>query len=162
MEYVNIAGKAAIEATNIADGSSADLLTDGVIKFYSWDEFINEFTTGKKKKTEITLTYDDYVAVRALMIYNSYDYEYHFESVDRIEMDFVKTVNGVDVEGTAYIDDLRFDTARYINTAVEGEEFMRPGGAAIAEFDELKVKEIRITFNSDRPIAISEIYVLGK
>ena len=162
MEYVNIAGNAAIKATNIADGSSADLLTDGVIKFYSWDEFINEFTTGKKKKTEITLTYDDYVAVRALMIYNSYDYEYHFESVDRIEMDFVKTVNGVDVEGTAYIDDLRFDTARYINTAVEGEEFMRPGGAAIAEFDELKVKEIRITFNSDRPIAISEIYVLGK
>ena len=162
MEYSNIAGRAKIEATNVADGSSANLLTDGVIRFYSWDDFISEFTTGKKKKTEITLTYDDYVTVRALMIYNSYDYEYHFDSVDRIEMDFVKTVNGADVEGTAYIDDLQFDTARYINTDIEGEEFMRPGGAAIAEFDELKVKEIRITFNSDKPIAISEIFVLGK
>ena len=39
---------------------------------------------------------------------------------------------------------------------------MRPGGAAIAEYDELKVKEIRLTFKHDAPIAISEIYVLGK
>ena len=38
---------------------------------------------------------------------------------------------------------------------------MRPGGAAIAEFAELKVKEIRITLKHDAPVAISEIFVLG-
>ena len=77
-------------------------------------------------------------------------------------MDFTRTVNGSTVTGTAYIDDLKYDVEKYINKEVEGEEFMRPGGAAIAEFDELKVKEIRLTFNADAPIAISEIYVLGK
>lgn len=162
MEYKNIAGQAKVKATNVAEGSSANLLTDGVIKIFSWDEFLDEFTTDKKGKTTITLTFDDYVTVRALMVYNSYDYNYHWESIDRVEMDFTRTVNGSTVTGTAYIDDLKYDVEKYINKEVEGEEFMRPGGAAIAEFDELKVKEIRLTFNADAPIAISEIYVLGK
>ena len=162
MEYKNIAGQAKVKATNVAEGSSANLLTDGVIKIFSWDEFLDEFTTDKKGKTTVTLTFDDYVTVRALMVYNSYDYNYHWESIERVEMDFTRTVNGSTVTGTAYIDDLKFDVNKYINKELEGEEFMRPGGAAIAEFDELKVKEIRLTFDADAPIAISEIYVLGK
>ena len=75
----------------------------------------------------------------------------------------MKTVDGKEVTGTAYIDNLKFDTERHIGyNSDEQYNFMRPGGAAIAEYDELKVKEIRLTFKHDAPIAISEIYVLGK
>ena len=71
--------------------------------------------------------------------------------------------DGKEIKGTAYIDNLKFDTDRHIgHNGDEEYNFMRPGGAAIAEYDELKVKEIRLTFKHDAPIAISEIYVLGR
>lgn len=162
-EYKNIATQAKITATNVAEDSDVSLLNDRLIRFFTWDEYLKEFTTGNKKETKITLTFDDYVATRALMVYNSWDYSFHWEKIDRVEMDFVKTVDGKEVTGTAYIDDLKFDTERHIGyNSDEQYNFMRPGGAAIAEYDELKVKEIRLTFKHDAPIAISEIYVLGK
>ena len=40
-------------------------------------------------------------------------------------------------------------------------DFYRGTPAAIAEFDEIKVKEVRITIDSDKPINVSEIYLLG-
>lgn len=162
-EYKNIATQAKITATNVAEDSDVSLLNDRLIRFFTWDEYLKEFTTGSKKETKITLTFDDYVATRALMVYNSWDYSFHWEKIDRVEMDFVKTVDGKEVTGTAYIDNLKFDTERHIGyNSDEQYNFMRPGGAAIAEYDELKVKEIRLTFKHDAPIAISEIYVLGK
>lgn len=162
-EYKNIATQAKITATNVAEDSDVSLLNDRLIRFFTWDEYLKEFTTGSKKETKITLTFDDYVATRALMVYNSWDYSFHWEKIDRVEMDFVKTVDGKEVTGTAYIDNLKFDTERHIgHNSDEQYNFMRPGGAAIAEYDELKVKEIRLTFKHDAPIAISEIYVLGK
>lgn len=162
-EYKNIATQAKITATNVAEDSDVSLLNDRLIRFFTWDEYLKEFTTGNKKETKITLTFDDYVATRALMVYNSWDYSFHWEKIDRVEMDFVKTVDGKEVTGTAYIDNLKFDTERHIGyNSDEQYNFMRPGGAAIAEYDELKVKEIRLTFKHDAPIAISEIYVLGK
>lgn len=163
MEYKNIATQAKITATNIGEDSDVSLLNDRLIRFFTWDEYLKEFTTGNKKETKITLTFDDYVTTRAIMVYNSWDYALHWEKVDRVEMDFVKTVDGKEVKGTAYIDNLRFDVKRHIGYNGDEEfNFMRPGGAAIAEYDELKVKEIRLTFKHDAPIAISEIYVLGK
>lgn len=162
-EYKNISTQAKITATNVAEDSDVSLLNDRLIRFFTWDEYLKEFTTGSKKETKITLTFDDYVATRALMVYNSWDYSFHWEKIDRVEMDFVKTVDGKEVTGTAYIDNLKFDTERHIGyNSDEQYNFMRPGGAAIAEYDELKVKEIRLTFKHDAPIAISEIYVLGK
>lgn len=162
-EYKNIATQAKITATNVAEDSDVSLLNDRLIRFFTWDEYLKEFTTGSKKETKITLTFDDYVATRALMVYNSWDYSFHWEKIDRVEMDFVKTVDGKEVTGTAYIDNLKFDIERHIGyNSDEQYNFMRPGGAAIAEYDELKVKEIRLTFKHDAPIAISEIYVLGK
>lgn len=162
MEYENIATEAEITASNIADGSGAQYLNDGLIRIFSWDNWLKEFESGTQKETTITLTFDDYRTVRALMVYNSYDYLTHWEEIDRVEFDVKKEVNGEEKEITAIIENLRFDTERYINDEDEGFEFMRPGGAAIAEFAELPVKEIRITFKHDSPIAVSEIYVLGK
>ena len=158
-EYKNIAGKAAI--TTNEKSADVNLLNDGVVRFFSWDEFIGEFEC-ERTETTITLTSDDYRTVRALMIYNSFDYKKHFESVEKIEFEAKKTINGKEKKIVALIEDLKFDVDRYINKEEEGFEFMRPGGAAIAEFDELKVKEIRITLRHDAPIAVSEIAVLGK
>ena len=158
-EYKNIAGKAAI--TTNEKSADVNLLNDGVVRFFSWDEFIGEFEC-ERTETTITLTFDDYRTVRALMIYNSFDYKKHFESVEKIEFEAKKTINGKEKKIVALIEDLKFDVDRYINKEEEGFEFMRPGGAAIAEFDELKVKEIRITLRHDAPIAVSEIAVLGK
>lgn len=157
-QYKNVAGEATI-TTNEKNADPA-ALNDGIIRFFSWDNFIKEFECGKKKTT-ITLSFDDYRTIRAIMIYNSYDYQKHFENIDKIEFDAIKTIDGKEKKITALIENLKFDVDRYINAEEEGAEFMRPGGAAIAEFAELKVKEIRITLKHDAPVAISEIFVLG-
>lgn len=161
MEYKNIAVDATITVKGAGKNSDTGLLNDRVIRFFSWDEYIQEFECGEGKTT-ITLTFDDYRTLRALMVYNSFDYAKHFRSIEQIEFDAIKTIDGKEQKITAVIQDLQFDVARYINEEVEGEEYMRPGGAAIAEFDELSVKEIRITMDNAQAVALSEIYVLGK
>ena len=160
MEYTNIADEATIKARSLFLSIDTSPLNDGVIRYFSWDDYIKEFECAKGKTT-ITLTFEEYRTIRALMIYNSYDYAKHFRSIESIEFDAIKVVDGEEKKITAYIENLQFDVARYINEETEGLEFMRPGGAAIAEFDELKVKEIRITMNVSHVTAISEIYVLG-
>lgn len=161
-KYRNIAAEAAVEATNTDADSNEGYLNDGLIRIYSWDEWLNEFTTGSKKQTEITLTFDDYRTVRAIMIFNSMSYELIFEQIESIELDFKRPMkSGKTEEGTAVITGLTFDTEKY-TFEFDEESFVRPGSSAIAEFEEMQVKEIRITLKHDKPIAISEIFVLGK
>ena len=61
--------------------------------------------------------------------------------------------------GKFYIENLKFDFEKYANP---GLAFMRPGAAAIAEFDDLSVKEITFAISAPNGFAISEIVVLGK
>ncbi len=98
------------------------------------------------------------------MIFNSKYLDTAFAGVKRIELDFTKTdSDGKTVTGTAFIKDLVFDMERYTTNWGEGvEESARPGGSVAVEFDELSVKTIRITIDSDKPVAVSEIFVLGK
>ena len=98
------------------------------------------------------------------MIFNSKNLDTAFEGIKRIELDFTKTdSDGKTVTGTAFIKDLVFDMARYTTNWGDGvEESARPGGSVAVEFDELSVKTIRITIDSDKPVAVSEIFVLGK
>ena len=111
---------------------------------------------------EITLTFSDYRDITAIMIYNSRDYTKSFLKVKRVEMDFIKD----GIEGTAFIKNLEFDWN--MNLQETGDK-MRAGGSAIAVFNELKVKEIRLTVENPNKfegysgmVGISEIYVLGK
>ena len=110
------------------------------------------------------------------MIYNSKWYEKAFPNVARIEFDFK---NDALPEGAmTYIEDLKFDWTSYKNA--NGDD-MRPGGSAVAVFEPLLVKTIRITFELpiERPeeleltdedgyvtdqtvVGVSEIVVLGK
>ena len=115
-------------------------------------------------KTEIKITFEDYRAVRAIQIFNSKETDKRFEKIDRIELDFTYTdKDGNVIADKAYMKDLQYDFDRY-TTHWNGElsDVARPGGSVCVEFDELKVKEIRITLNSDKPVNISEIFVLGK
>ena len=161
--YRNIAEDAEVKATNSADGADASVLNDGLITYTLYHDLVSEYNT-KKGKTEITLTFEDYRTVRGLMIFNSKNLDTAFEGIKRIELDFTKTdSDGKTVTGTAFIKDLVFDMARYTTNWGDGvEESARPGGSVAVEFDELSVKTIRITIDSDKPVAVSEIFVLGK
>ena len=161
--YGNIAGQATVTATGGDDDTDAGYLNDGLIAYNTFNDYIGQFTT--KKSTNITLMFDDYRAIRSVMIFNSNDLETMFDNVSRIEFDFVKTdKNGKEVTGTAYIADLKFDKDKFTThwDPDENENVARPGGSVAVECDEIRVKTIRITIQSDKPVCISEIFVLGK
>lgn len=155
--YKDIAASATVTASNTAENSDAALLTDGRVKYQEFD-LVEEYEA-KTGRSQIVLSWDDYKTVRGIMIYNSYDYEKTFVQINSVEFEFL-TVEGK--SQTVEIKNLPFDWDWHFEA---DNEFMRPGGAAIAEFDELPVKKITITVDSPTgadAIAINEIVVLGK
>ena len=169
-DYVNIAPDAKVTATK---GTNPEALTDGLLSLYK-TSFVKEFET--EKTTTITLDFGDYRDITGLMIYNSKLYEKAFPEVTRVEFDFMN--DALPKGATAFIDHLAFDWNMYKNPYAEE---MRPGGSAVAIFEPMKVKRIRITFKlpMTRPeniqltddegyiadqtaVALSEIVVLGK
>lgn len=158
-EYRNIAPDATVTAENAAEGGTAEnvgALTDGLLSLYSFIDYVPEFSASAGQ-TVITLAFGDWRTVRAVMVYNSKNFDTAFGSVARIEFDFLRPDNGE--TATAYIDSLGFDWNFYFD---RNNQTMRPGGSATAEFDELQVKEIRITLASQAAVNVSEIVVLGK
>ena len=177
--YKNIAPLATVTATKVATGSDAKYLNDELIKMHGpeseWiEDQVKEFEASGD--TTITLTFNDYVTARAIMIYNSYDYNSSFDGVKKITVSY-KDKNGK--TGLAYMKDLKFDT--YGNTVplemffapdelegmtqAEKEEnyMMRAGGALITEFDEISINKITIEVNkTHNKLCISDIMVLGK
>lgn len=114
-------------------------------------------------ETTITMNFAEAKTIRAIMIYNSSDVNKAFDEIERIEF--------VCADGSKkYINHLGFDfTANtYTLAAYQGEtggdkKFIN--GASVAEFNEMKVKEIRITVKprtGKSSVALGEIVVLGK
>ena len=152
--YKNIAPSATITASNTKDGYDVSLLNDELVKYQDFD-VVTEYHANEGTST-IKLTWDDWKTVRALMIFNSYDYDKTFVSIKKVEFEVMKS-NGKAT--TAVINNLQFDW----DWCTSGK-YMRPGGSAIAEFNEMPVKSITITVQSATgyELAISEILVLGK
>ena len=160
--YKNIASKAKVTVTNAYSGdeltydNDVSLLTDGIWKSRSLSRVAREFVFNKGE-SKITMTFDKYTTVRAIMIMNSYYYDDTFVQIANLEFKCEK--NGMKTK--AVINNLAFDWDSHGQQGV-----MNPGAAAIAEFDELKVKEIVITVKcpNENPewLAIPEIVVLGK
>lgn len=151
--YGNIAGLASVTATNARSGSDTALLNDGLVRMHNMSvaqDFVAE------KGTEITLTFDQYYDVRAIMVYNSYYYDKLWSQVDSITLytDAAKTG-----KSSVEIKNLKFDTEWHVDQSLQ---FVRAGGSAIAEFNELPVNKIVIKINSNNPIAIGDIVVLGR
>ena len=170
-EYKNIAPEAKVTATK---GENVEALTDGVLSLYKGVNFVKEFESSKT--TTITIDFGEYREITGLMVYNSKWYEKAFVSVDRVEFDFRN--EELPDGAMAYINNLEFDWESYKNATVDD---MRPGGSAVAVFEPLEVKTIRITFKLpiERPddlqllddegyimdqeiIGVPEIVVLGK
>jgi hypothetical protein len=153
--YYNVSDTAKVTVNGVAD----TCLNDGVIESSHEVDFVKKISI-KSGITTIKLNFQKYRKIRALMIYNSNDYETAFESVRRIEFDFAKKVNGETVKGTAYIDNLKFNEKYFYE--LYGQKYILPAAAALAEFEELSVKEIRIIFDTKKTIDLSEIMVLGR
>ncbi len=155
--YKNIAASANITADKTAADSNKALLNDGVIKYQDSD-CATEYTANAGKST-IKLSWNQAKTARAIMVYNSYDFEKTFVSVDKVQIEYLKADGST---ATVEIKDLAFDW----DWSYEPDyEFMRPGGAAIAEFAELPVKSITIvvsTADGAEELALGEIVVLGK
>lgn len=155
--YKNIAPEATVTANNTKTGSKIEYLTDGLVKYKEFD-LVTEYTANGGQSV-ITLTWDTFKTVRGLMIYNSYDYLKSFVSVNKVEFEYKKADGKT---ATAVINKLPFDWAWNCESE---NSFMRPGGAAIAEFDEMPVKSIKIYVTSAKDaedLALSEIFVIGK
>ena len=185
-EYRNIASAAQVSAEHLQSGSSVSALTDGLLSMYAFDSYdFNETyvpETVIDSRATITLSFPDYVPVRGVMIYNSKLLSRSFMNIDRVEFD-CKKENGSKV--TNYIAGLAVNWRA--NRHSSNGSSLKNGAAAIAEFDEILCKEIRITidvpkrgwltdeegkitfaeedymmFAHEKIVGISEIVVLGK
>ncbi len=152
--YKNVATSATVTANNTASGSDVALLNDELVKYQDLD-VVNEYVANEGRSV-IKLSWNEWKTVRGIMIHNSYDYEKTFVSIAKIEFE-VKNSKGR--TATATISDLGFDWDWNASGL-----YMKPGGAAIAEFNEMPVKSITITIDSvsGSQLAIGEIFVLGK
>lgn len=147
-EYKNIAEDAEVTANKCKE-DSIQYLNDGKIATISYIDFVKEFESEGKSK--ITLTFEEYRKVRALMIFNSKDSDYLFDQVKKIKL---YCEDGT----TAVIHDLKFDKENLVSDAA----VVTRCASAIAEFEELQCNKIEITFDEDAEFNISEIFVLGK
>lgn len=159
-EYKNIAPDA-----TVSGAENVQHLTDGLLSVHKYGqpqlmEYVKE--TEITETTTFTFRFDTARTVRAVMVYNSKLEQNIFEKVSEIE--FVCEENGQ--EKTYYIKDIVFSSECYQSNKLNGEVFfVTPGAAAYAEFDELNVKEIRITVGvpeGQECVGISEVRILGK
>ena len=153
--YYNVADKANVTV----NGETNTYLNDGVVASSHEVDFVKKVDINAGVTT-ITLDFQKYRTIRALMIYNSNDYETAFQSVRRVEFDFVKKIDGETVKGMAYIDNLKFNEKYFYE--LYGQKYILPAAAALAEFEELSIKEIRVIFDTEKTINLSEIMVLGR
>jgi len=155
--YKNIAPLATVTANNTAEDSDVAFLTDEIIKYQEYD-LAEEYTANEGKST-IKLEWEKAKTARAIMIFNSYDYLNTFVEIEKVEFEYMKKDGTF---ATATIEDLPYDWDWHFESDYE---FVRPGGAAIAEFNEMPVKSVTITVASAggaEALALGEIVVLGK
>lgn len=155
--YKNIAPQATVTADNTAEDSKIEYLTDNLVKYQEFD-MVTEYEANGGTSV-ITFNWDSFKTVRGLLVYNSWDFEKTFAQIRKVEFEY-KTESGK--TATAVINGIPFDWTWNCETDIS---FMRPGGAAIAEFKEMPVKSIKFYIDSAEgadTLGISEIFILGK
>lgn len=168
--YENKALNATITATNVKEDSSVDYLNDdllSVLRSANYD-FVESYIkeTQFNGSTKITMSFEDYETMSAIMIYQSKWKENSFYEIKRIEF-FCVDDNGKEI--VKFIDGLAFDWTA--GTSSEDEDQLRVATAAIAEFNEIKCNKITIEIEpitknqfylASGELAVSEIVILGK
>lgn len=172
--YENLAEEATFTATNLESGSDIGALNDGLLSINRFANYEFNQTYVKEEafiaETNIEIDLGEPHEVKAIMVYNSKNMESAFYDIKRIEFDCLADDGST---YTKYIDNLKFDWTAY--TSSDDIDVIRPSGSAIAEFDEIKCQNIRLTIApasldqiavhglNDMPeLSLSEIRVLGK
>lgn len=160
-EYRNVVKDAKVKAS---DGEvDADAVHDGLLSVHKTanETFMSYVKEAEiTKKTTFTFTFDKPLTARAVMVYNSAFEQSTFRKVDLVELvgtdDKVKTIHNVE-----------FDSRNMDFAGENADELMyvKSGAAAITEFYDTLVKEVRVTLSvpeGQEYVGISEIRILGK
>lgn len=160
--YKNIAPQATVSATNVV-GDTTKYLNDNL--------FVTRFGHSDRQfaasgSTTITMSFDQPVSVRGILIHNSYEYKNAFKNISSIKFSLAEKptwYNGIKTE--CVINNLGFPTSAY---KTESSGWIQAGAAATATFNEIKVNKIEITVSGADMLGdggelhIGEIEVLGK
>ena len=157
--YRNIAPEAEVSASGLKEGSDKAHLTDGFFASHAYGAIgETEFNAGET--ATVTLTFEDYRKIRAIMLYNSIDYNKIFYQIARITLR-VRTEGGA--YGTVTVNNVTFPLDE--RTSYSSQELMFAGSNLVLDFNEIAVKSIEITFRAPRSegvVAIGDIWDLGK
>ena len=123
--------------------SDASILTDGVVNSY-YDR-VDTHELYFDSKTTITFTFDSEVNIKAILVYDSADYQTSLEYYElKFSNDKVERVYSN--PNYKYIDEF-------------GYEIKIPATASIIQFTNIKTKTVTLTFESGT--SISEIVIVG-
>ena len=158
-KYDIISTDAVLTAKGGTNYNDLSLLTDGVIPVHPNSRispFIKEFSFSDSSITFV-FSFSEYRKIVSVMVYQSLNWDYTFNEIAKIEMD--AKINGI--EGVLIIENLAYNWDLGMQ---DNNELMRAGSNAVAVFEEVDCKEVRITVNkpySDYDVHIHEIYSLG-
>ncbi len=173
--YENVAKFATV--TGNGDIGDVEYVNDGM---FTAQPFSRIFEYGKKDgNLRVKLTWNKPVTIKAVMIYNSGFYYTAFNKINSVKFTLAEKpawYSSDKYNGYCYIKNLKIDERDCMND----DCYMRHGGAAIAEFNEITITamEFFISGNSEdkysdysedltimenyRQVAVSDVYVFGK
>ena len=144
--YDNVALKAKIESENV-DNAEA-MIDNYIVEHYQLKGEDAKEATFKKGKSYIKLTFDKEYSIGGLLIYNS---AFYSEMTSGIE--FINFKNGNAIFDPVFSEE-------FLNNETE---FIYPSSAFSFEFPEdFKAKEMIVCVNSNAPVRLNEIYIMGK
>ncbi len=159
----NVAPKATVSATN-CDKDTLKYLNDD---FFVCHEYFADREFVANGKTTITMKFDTPVAISAIMIYNTLDYQSAFSKIDSIQFTLSEAAAWMDDAHKelrdCYIENVGF-SSDYVDTEMRK---ISTGAASVVSFNEITVSEIKITISAkisdtSETIKVSDIVVLGK
>jgi hypothetical protein len=159
----DIISQDATVTTNAKNCNDVKYINDRIIQIHN-QELVPHIKPFKffDKQVVITMTFDDYRTLKALQIYNSKNEDSSFLNISKIEFD--AKIDGK--EGVVYIKDLAFNWDRAMFESGFG---VRAAYSADAIFEEMLVKEVRITLDNFNDVEsgysgyveVPEIYLIG-
>ena len=158
----NVAPEATVSATN-AYNDTLHYLNDGLFvthQYYSEREFTS------KGKTTITFKFDVPKKINAVLVYNSFDYDYAFSGLEGISFKLSEKPSWYNL--SEYVDECFIENIPFIKDYYDAEnKFMRQGGASVVSFDDITVSEVKIVVSSkisdaNKEIKISDVVILGE
>ena len=144
--YENVALKSKIETENV-DNDKA-LIDNYIVEHYQLKGEEEKEATLKKGKSYIKFTFDKEYSLGGLLIYNSAFFNNITSGIE-----FINFKNGNAIFDAVFSEE-------FINNE---SEFVFPSSSFAFEFpDDIKASEMVICVNTNEPVRLNEIYVMGK